>query len=64
MPMPATTSAAVCVDVMPSASPAAPHSSTAAHVLGAAHLTHALALHATLPPLGSAAGALAPATLR
>jgi len=31
---------------------------------GGAHLTHALALHATLPPLGRNAGALAPGALR
>ena len=46
-------------------SPAAPHSVTAENG-GAekAHRTHVLALKATLPPLGSADGALAPATLR
>ena len=44
--------------------PVAPHSSTAAHhVLGAAHLTHALALNAALPPLGSAEGELGPGAL-
>jgi hypothetical protein len=32
--------------------------------VGDVFLTHALALHATLPPLGSADGAPAPATLR
>ena len=49
----------------PGSDPSTPHSSTAVHnVLGAAHLTHALALHATLPPLGSATGALAPGALR
>ena len=31
---------------------------------GAVLMTHALALHATLPPAGSASGALAPATSR
>jgi len=59
-----TTSAAAWGDAPCCASPVAPHSSTAAHVAGAAHLTHALALHATLPPLGSADGAPMPATLR
>ena len=46
------------------ASPTAPHSITAAHVAGAAHLTHALALYATLPPAGSAAGTLGPSADR
>jgi hypothetical protein len=59
-----TASTSACGDAACCASPAAPHSSTPAHVVGAAHLTHALALKATLPPLGSAAGALAPGTLR
>lgn len=42
----------------------APHSSAAAKVAGVAHLTHVLALHATFPPAGSAAGALAPVAVR
>jgi hypothetical protein len=62
--LPPTTSASACGVASCCASPAAPHPSTAAHVAGAGHLTHALALHATLPPLGSADGAPAPATLR
>ena len=46
-------------------SPAAPHSNTPARVVdGAAHLTHALALHAKLPPAGSPAGAESPAAER
>ena len=62
-PTPDTTSAAACADAAPCASPAAPHSSTPAHGPGSApHLIHVLALQAMLPPLGSAAGALAPAT--
>ena len=61
---PATTSASVAADVTPSASPAVPHSRTAAYVAGAIQLTHELALHATLPPLGSNAGALVPGTVR
>lgn len=49
------------------AAPAAPYSMTAAWPPtspSARHLTHALALHAALAPLGSAAGALAPGALR
>ena len=49
------------------ASPTAPHMSAAASggasAAGAVHWTHALALHATLPPLGSAAGKLDPAAV-
>jgi hypothetical protein len=59
-----TTSVIACGEMPTPTSPAAPHSSTAELVLGAAHLTHALALKATFPPLGSADGAPAPATLR
>ena len=62
--VPATASPIACGDATPCASPAAPHSSTAAYEAGAAHLTHALALKATLPPAGSAAGAPEPATVR
>lgn len=61
---PETMSAAACVDARPGASPAAPQTSAAAYKRGAAHLTQALALHATLPPLGSADGAPAPEALR
>ena len=63
---PPTLSASACGAAPAPTSPAAaPHSSTATDVLiVAAHLTHALALKATLPLLGSAAGALAPATVR
>ena len=55
------------VDEPTLASPAAPHSSTAAKVLfaGLGHLTHALALNATLPPpLGRGEGAKTPAAVR
>lgn len=41
----------------PPASPGAPHSITAASAGGGAHLTQALALKATFPPLGSMVGA-------
>ena len=61
---PPTTSASACGDVSCCASPAAPHSSTPAHVAGAAHLTHALALYALLPLLGSSGGALAPSAVK
>ena len=46
----------------PLASPGAPHSSTAACVVGAAHLTHALAVQGELP-VGSVNGAFAPGTV-
>jgi hypothetical protein len=62
--MPSTTRATASGDESSCALPAAPHSSTDACVLGVAHLTHALALHAMFPPLGSAAGALAPGASR
>ena len=56
--IPLTTSAAVAFDAPAPASPAAPHSSTAAHdELGAAHWTQAARLHAELPD-GRAIGAL------
>ena len=58
-----TDRAAAFGDKEPWTSPFSPHSSTPAHVAGAAHLTHALTLHAALP-VGSAAGALAPGTVR
>ena len=59
-----TTRAAAEVVAAPPASPAAPHSSTAMLELLAAHLTHALTENETLPPPGSAAGALKPGTER
>jgi hypothetical protein len=62
--MPPSSIASACGDASCCASPAAPHSSAAAYVAGAAHLTHTLAVHATLPLLGSAAGAPAPETVR
>ena len=64
-PGPPATSAIACGLAPAPASPAAPHSSTAAHDAfgGAEQLTHALALQAALP-VGRAAGALAPAAVR
>ena len=56
---PLTTRAIACGDAMPGASPdAMPHSSAAAYVAGARHLTQADALHDALPEGSAAASAL------
>ena len=62
-PLPITLSAMVCGAKMLCAPPIAPQSNTAAHVAGAAHLTHALAVHEAFP-VGSAPGAFAPLAVR